>query len=33
MKAKLLACYGLNDPSLELYLYVLLKSSEEGGDS
>ena len=29
VKSKVLGCYGLNDPSLELYLYVLLKSAEE----
>lgn len=29
MKDKLLGCYGLNDASLELYLYVLLKPADE----
>lgn len=31
LKGKILGCYGLNDTSLELYLYVLLKPAEEGG--
>jgi type VI secretion system protein ImpJ len=33
LKTKILGCYGLNDTSLELYLYVLLKPAEEGSGS
>ena len=32
LESKTMGCYGLNDESLELYLYVLLKTEDEGRD-